>query len=54
MASIDVNKQVLRECIKKALNYLSAGGRDIVLKSEQRVAIEHLLSDRDTRNFANL
>ena len=29
------------------LNYLSAGGRDIVLKSEQRLAIEHLLRDRD-------
>ena len=46
MASIDVDKQVLSEWIKKALNYLSAGGRDIVLKSE-RVAIEHLLRGRD-------
>ena len=27
MASIDVNKQVLSECIKKALDYLTAGGR---------------------------
>ena len=41
MASIDVNKQVLSECIKKALplNYLSTGGGDIVLNSEQRVAL---------------
>ena len=29
------------------MNYLSTGGRDIVLKSQQRVAIEHLLHDRD-------
>ena len=43
MALIDVDKQVLSECIKKALT----GGRDIVLKSEQRVAIEHLLRGRD-------
>ena len=39
MASIDVNEQVLSEWIKKALNYLSTGSRDIVLKSEKRVAI---------------
>ena len=42
MASIDANKQVSSECIKKALNYSSSGGRDIVLKSEQRVAIDVL------------
>ena len=42
MASIDVNEQVLNECIKNALNYLSSGGCDIVLKSEQRVAIDVL------------
>ena len=42
MASIDVNEQVLSECIKNALNYLSSGDRDIVLKSEQRVAIDVL------------
>ena len=29
------------------MNYLSAGGRDIVLKSEHRVPIEHLSCGRD-------
>ena len=47
MASIDVNKQVLNVSIKKALNYLSTCGRDIVLKNEQRVPIEHLSRGRD-------
>ena len=47
MASIDVNKQVLSVCIKKAFNYLSTCCRDIVLKSEHRVPIEHLSCGRD-------
>ena len=33
----------INKCIKKSLNYLSAIGRHIVLKCEQRISIQHLL-----------
>ena len=33
----------INECIEKSLNYLSAIGRPIVLKCEQRISIQHLL-----------
>ena len=33
----------INKCIKKSLNYLSAIGRPIVLKCEQRISIQHLL-----------
>ena len=35
------------ECIEKSLNYLSAIGRSIVLKCEQRISIQHLLLSKD-------
>ena len=37
----------INECIKKSLNYLSAIGRPIVLKCEQRISIQHLLLGKD-------
>ena len=33
----------INECIEKSLNYLSAIGRPIVLKCEQRISIQHML-----------
>ena len=35
------------ECIEISLNYLSAIGRPIVLKCEQRISIQHLLLSKD-------
>ena len=35
------------KCIEKSLNYLSAIGRPIVLKCEQRISIQHLLLGKD-------
>ena len=35
------------ECIEKSLNYLSAIGRPIDLKYEQRISIQHLLLGKD-------
>ena len=37
----------INECIEKSLNYLSAIGRPIVLKCDQRISIQHLLLGRD-------
>ena len=37
----------INKCIKKSLNYLSAIGRPIVLKCEQRISIQHLLLGKD-------
>ena len=37
----------INECIKKSLNYLSAIGRPIILKCEQRISIQHLLLGKD-------
>ena len=37
----------INECIEKSLNYLSAIGRSIVLKREQRIPIQHLLLSKD-------
>ena len=37
----------INECIEKSLNYLSAIGRPIVLKCEQRISIQHLLLGKD-------
>ena len=37
----------INECIEKSLNYLSAIGRPIVLKCEQRTSIQHLLLGKD-------
>ena len=34
-------------CIEKSLNYLSAIGRPIVLKCDQRISIQHLLLGKD-------
>ena len=33
----------INKCIEKSLNYISAIGRPIVLKCEQRISIQHLL-----------
>ena len=38
----------INECIEKSLNYLSAIGRPIDLKYEQRISIQHLLLGKDT------
>ena len=37
----------INECIEKSLNYLSAIGRPIVLKCDQRISIQHLLLGKD-------
>ena len=37
----------INECTEKSLNYLSAIGRLIVLKCEQRISIQHLLLGKD-------
>ena len=37
----------INECIEKSLNHLSAIGRPIVLKCEQRTSIQHLLLGKD-------
>ena len=37
----------INECIEKSLNYLSAIGRPIVLKCEQRISIQNLLLSKD-------
>ena len=37
----------INECIEKSLNYLSAIGRPIDLKYEQRISIQHLLLGKD-------
>ena len=37
----------INKCIKKSSNYLSAIGRPIVLKYEQRISIQHLLLGKD-------
>ena len=44
MADID---EKINKCIEKSLNYLSAIGRPIVLKCEQRILIQHLLLGKD-------
>ena len=44
MADID---EKINKCIEKSLNYLSAIGRPIVLKCEQRISIQHLLLGKD-------
>ena len=44
MADTDEN---INECIEKSLNYLSAIGRPIDLKYEQRISIQHLLLGKD-------
>ena len=43
---VDTDKKI-NECIRKSLNYLSAIGRPIVLKCEQRISIQHLLLGKD-------
>ena len=43
---VDTDEKI-NECIKKSLNYLSAIGRPIVLKCEQRISIQHLLLGKD-------
>ena len=42
----DTDKKI-NKCIEKSLNYLSAIGRPIVLKCEQRISIQHLLLGKD-------
>ena len=44
----------INECVEKSLNYLSAIGRPIVLKCEQRISIQHLFIGKDVihSNFA--
>ena len=37
----------INKCTGKSLNYLSAIGRPIVLKCEQRISIQHLLLGKD-------
>ena len=37
----------INKCSEKSLNYLSAIGRPIVLKYEQRISIQHLLLGKD-------
>ena len=37
----------INECTEKSLNYLSAIGRPIVLKCDQRMSIQHLLLSKD-------
>ena len=37
----------INERIEKSLNYLSAIGRPIVLKCEQRISIQHMLLGKD-------
>ena len=37
----------MNKCIEKSLNYLSAIGRPIILKCEQRISIQHLLLGKD-------
>ena len=37
----------INKCIEKSLNYLSAIGRPIDLKYEQRISIQHLLLGKD-------
>ena len=37
----------INKCIKKSSNYLSAIGRPIVLKCEERISIQHLLLGKD-------
>ena len=37
----------INECIEKSLNYLSAIGRPIDLKYEQRISMQHLLLGKD-------
>ena len=44
MADID---EKINKCIEKSLNYLSAIGRPIVLKCEQKISIQHLLLGKD-------
>ena len=42
----DIDKKI-NKCIEKSLNHLSAIGRPIVLKCEQRISIQHLLLGKD-------
>ena len=42
----------INEYIEKSLNYLSAIGRPIDLKYEQRISIQHLFLGKDDSNFA--
>ena len=44
MADID---EKINKCIEITLNYLSAIGRPIVLKCEQRISIQHLLLGKE-------
>ena len=44
----------INKCIEKSLNYLSAIGRPIVLKCEQRISIQHLLLGKDVIMIAIL
>ena len=44
MADTDEN---IKECIEKSLSFLSAIGRSIDLKYEQRISIQHLLFGKD-------
>ena len=37
----------INECNEKSWNYLSAIGRPVVLKCEQRISIQHLLLGED-------
>ena len=37
----------INKCIEKSLNYLSAIGRPIALKCEQRISTQHLLLSKD-------
>ena len=39
----------INKCIEKSLNYLSAIGRPIVLKCEQRISIQHSLLGKDAK-----
>ena len=41
----------INECIEKSLNYLSAIGRPIDLKYEQRISIQHLLLGKDVTSI---
>ena len=43
---VDTDEKI-NKCIEKSLNYLSAIGRPIILKCEQRMSIQHLLLGKD-------
>ena len=44
----------INKCIEKSSNYLSAIGRPVVLKCEQRISIQHLLLGKDVIMIAIL